>query len=75
MVVWDDSYELHGWQPRGKAPGLKPVCCVSVGLLLKKTRKRIVLALSVSDDQAQGVTTIPRRAVRHLWKLNDPTDA
>ena len=64
-VTWEDSRNpAAGWRfLKGlETPGI--CLCVTVGYLVKKTKKKLVLAQSLTrDNQVNGLTTIPRRCV------------
>lgn len=70
MVLWEDSAQLDGiWADRETARKAKPLQCVSVGVLIKKTRKRLVLAMSANANQFGPTKAIPRKAVTAMWRL------
>jgi hypothetical protein len=76
MVLWkDSSYLCDGWHEKDRARRHKPTDCVSVGLLIAKTKKKVILAMGSTPDQFGDVFAIPRSAIRKMWKLNDPTKA
>jgi hypothetical protein len=57
-VKWKDAVNYNnGWMDIKDA---KLVCQTSVGLLIKETKKKIVLAMNVnSNNEFSGVTVIP----------------
>ena len=64
LVIWIDSaYHEAGWELIDEARALTPKRCISVGFLIRKTKKRLVLALSITEGQAGGLLVIPRCAV------------
>lgn len=67
-VTWVDAATVDQWQVLGS---LSPIFSVtSVGYLLKKTKKRVVLVQSVSEnDQQSAQLTLPRVAVRSIKRL------
>lgn len=66
-VTWVDSATCHGWIPR--AEPVSPLECQSVGYLVKRTKKKVVLAHSKNDGQWCGVIAIPRSAVTSVSRL------
>lgn len=73
-VEWEDSTVLHnGWRPIAEIVARRnrrrAVRCVSIGFVLADDRRGIVLAASVHDSEAVGVTIIPRGAIRKRRRL------
>jgi len=70
LVKWIDStYYQPSWETIQCAKQLDVVSCVSAGWLVKKTKRRIVLAISRTNDQYGGLICIPRCAVQSIKRL------
>jgi len=77
-VVWVDSQSNNGWQgARDKIKSTKKssLQCRSVGMFVRKTKDRIILAQSVAIENNRDVysmhdtITIPICAVKEINKL------
>ncbi len=74
-IVWEDSRSPSvGWQFIQKAD-IPNICkCKTVGYLMKKTKRKVVVAQSIGDVrsnqvQVNGFMTIPMRCVMKIVKL------
>ena len=72
VVEWVDSYGSHeGWQHLGEI--MQPSSterCFSAGWLMSQDSQRLVIVPHRSGDTlGRGDITIPRVAVKHIWKL------
>jgi hypothetical protein len=67
-VIWEDSYTTDGWEAHRRG-GPETAECRSVGYLLSRDMKHIVLAGSWSDTEVMSKTTIPMGVVRAVVKL------
>ena len=66
-VLWDDATALEGWS-HGEEP--KPCLILSVGFLVKKTKKHIILAMDLAPDGMQcGRGQIPRGMIKQIKTL------
>ena len=69
FVAWDDATSASGWcDPtiRGK----QSIGIVSVGWLLRKTKRELTIAQSISTNGRAGdVLTLPRGMIRHVRRL------
>ena len=65
MVRWEDIVGDDNWQTRKEAIGVIPHNFVSVGWLLRKDKKSIVITACYSpdDDTVGSITSIPIGAV------------
>ncbi len=68
-VHWEDSKSNECWEFHGDMRDSQPVLCTSVGFLIAKTRKAVVLCLSDSKNQTGQHITIPRSCVKEITKL------
>lgn len=51
-VTWEDSTSWHTWNPIEDAAKLRPDGLISIGYLVKQTKKHIVIAQTLGyDDQ------------------------
>ncbi len=67
-VIWDDATALDGWSSGGDEP--IPCLVLSVGFLVKQTKKHIVLAQDLAPDGLQcGRGQIPRGMVKQIKVL------
>lgn len=63
-VVWEDITGDGSWIALEDAAQLNPVVCVSVGYLVKKTKKKLVLAQTSGEHSAvNGRLSIPIGAI------------
>lgn len=76
LVEWLDSAQpVPGWRFVDDAPELEVVRCVSVGWLLEKTERALMLAPNLGDfesggaAQASGFIRIPMAAVTRTAAL------
>lgn len=68
-VLWLDAHSVDGWHRKPKHK-LKPVR--SVGMLVKQTKRAVVLAASHhadTDEPFSSAVTIPRCAVTKMRKV------
>lgn len=68
-VLWFDAHSVDGWHKKVKHK-LKPVR--SVGLLIKKTKQSIVVAVAVhrsAEEPYSCAMTIPRCAIQSMRRL------
>lgn len=71
-VEWVDSSVDSGWHNKkhpGEAIGVSH--CESVGFLLQKSRKEIVICLSQSKWSVGDIMTIPRSCVKKITRLKE----
>jgi len=71
LVEWLDSHYRAGWTT--DAPDAKPLKCVSVGWIGRKTKRGIVLAPHITcEDKPQraGEMTIPRAAIVRIKRIS-----
>ena len=73
-VVWVDSLCAGGWVSDEAARLAQPSTITSVGFLLERDRKRVVIAQSVPDEVGEvgDVLAIPAAAVQSLQPLEMP---
>lgn len=72
LVRWVDSTTAGGWNAAVTvASTAKPTSIVSVGYLLEKTNKRVVLGQSLCEGTQEvcNLLTIPRFAVTAIERL------
>jgi hypothetical protein len=67
-VEWDDIVTRSGWlEHREKETG--PAACRTVGYVLVRDDKYVVLSASWSDQDRADTTTIPMGVVRSITEL------
>ena len=70
-VDWVDSYALTGWCTEKDVESTHADNCLSVGYMVRKDRKEVVLASgqSVDSENRQHLIAIPRCCVKSIRKL------
>lgn len=70
-IVWDDAFDLGpGLWVNVDEQKLRRTRVVSVALLLRKTKRHVVIAHSQeSDGETRGTFLIPRACVRSIRRL------
>ena len=72
-VVWIDSSTRSSWVYGEEIGNLDPCMCVTVGFLVKKTKKKIVLVQSLGEaDGANATIAIPISTVVCQGKVKLP---
>lgn len=71
FVEWVDSGSPGDtvWSHKSDVKKLKPIKCVTVGFIIKKTRKKITMASSVIPGQFSGVMCIPKGCITKIRRL------
>ena len=74
-VTWHDAAGETGWETLYDAQQADIIVCVTLGYLIKKDRRRVVIASSIRDDGArvEHTTTIPRTWVVKIIPLEVAT--
>ena len=68
-VHWTDSYTMHGWRGDEQPDG-EPLECRSVGYLVKRSKKVVVVCQNVSEQGSTGDwMTIPASCIRRVRRL------
>ena len=71
-VTWEDATSLDPWTEMDEARDLETAKCTTIGYLIFKDNERVVIASNVSeDDEAFGITCIPRGCITKIKKLKD----
>ena len=72
-VVWHDAAGETGWESLYDAQQADIVECTTLGYLIKKDRRRVVIASSLRGDGArvEHTTTIPRTWVVEITHLKE----
>ena len=66
-VEWlDSSMSTHGWQARSVGEELDLCLCKSVGIIIKKTKKRIVIAPTWSEENTSQEGAIPKSCITKM---------
>lgn len=77
-VYWVDSHSLNGWgdgRTIEKRSNKMSLLCCTVGMLLKKNKKRIIITQSISlttngdVDNVSDTITLPMCTVKSIKKL------
>lgn len=73
VVHWVDIVGDDNWQTRKEAAEVKPHAFISVGWLLKKNKKAIVIiaCYSPDDDTVGSITSIPMGAVLEVKTIKN----
>ena len=72
FVTWHDSAHAPGWDPRDLHEGLTPALVHSVGFLLRRDKKSLVLAMSAQQagsTRFANSLVIPRACVSSVRRL------
>lgn len=69
LVEWIDSAVTGGWNSKEAYKNPSDYSCVTVGILLNKTKDRIIIALNQSAHQYGEIIEIPLVAVKRIRKL------
>lgn len=72
IVEWDDPATVGRWRDIAQAREETASRCVSVGFLVEKTKKKIVLSLSYDEEcrHVSDTIVIPRGVVRSCRRLH-----
>jgi hypothetical protein len=69
-VEWIDANSHAGWQDRSEiAKDASVSRCYSIGFVIKETKEELVIATTVSDDEANCWIAIPKSWIRKRRKL------
>lgn len=68
IVHWEDPVTKTGWMGKGKARKVKVAKVISVGILLKRNKRYVRLAMDEMDkgEQHNTIGVIPRRSITHI---------
>jgi hypothetical protein len=68
-IEWWDSAGLDSkWESR-RSTRVKPMACVSVGYIVRKTKRYLEVAPHLTKYQKAGHFAIPRAAIRRMRKV------
>lgn len=70
LIVWDDSTGVTGEWERKNEEKLKPVCIMTLGFLVEKTKKYITVCQNISKEQICGKISIPKGCIKSIQFLN-----
>lgn len=72
-VVWHDAAGNTGWESLYDAQQADIIVCITLGYLIKKDRRKIVIASSIRKDseRVEHTTTIPRTWVVKITPLKE----
>ncbi len=70
-VIWHDAAGETGWESLHSAQQADIIVCTTLGYLIKKDRRRVVIASSIREDitRVEHTTTIPRTWVVKITPL------
>ena len=69
-VEWWDPCGTATWASREDAATLEPVRCTTVGVIVHRSRRVLVIAATVGDNgQVADLTAIPAGCVRKVTRL------
>ena len=73
LVEWEDpcTYATHGWLPKEDTDDetMLPISCVSVGILYKENKERIVLYMNGNKHDFCNAQCIPRSCIKRIRTL------
>lgn len=69
-VTWYDAISMRGWRDKATYAKQKAAPCRTVGYIIKKTKREMVLAQTQGGDEINGSMTIPRDWVQKIRKLS-----
>uniref|UniRef100_A0A6M3KVG4 Uncharacterized protein n=1 Tax=viral metagenome TaxID=1070528 RepID=A0A6M3KVG4_9ZZZZ len=70
LVEWDDACSNSGYYDKDHPEKFNPVRCKTVGHLITKDRKSVVISGEVFDDgDRRHIHTIPRKMVVKITEL------
>ena len=75
LVEWSDATSYADWKDEEAVEKIAPEACVSVGWLIKKTKKFITIVASYSPegkDNWSSITTIPAAFCTKIYEIKDP---
>lgn len=71
MIEWEDSCQASGqwqWLENLQTPPI--IKCISVGFLVKDTKKEKCLAISMANaEQVSGIISIPSSCIKRIKRL------
>ena len=73
-VDWLDAKGDTAWQSEAEAKNEEPALCTTVGVIVSRTKRRIVIAGTVGhggDDQIGDVNVIPSGMIRCVAPLGE----
>lgn len=65
-IIWQDIVADVGWEDIKRSKKFPADVCTSVGYLLKKTRRRCVLASTISEGQCNNRIVIPTGCIKRI---------
>lgn len=71
LIEWEDATQPISEWIDADTVGDEPTVCRTVGWLIKKTGRTLVLAMGQTDDTLNGVATIPTSAIRRMVELRE----
>lgn len=69
LIEWDDATQPIPEWIDAETVDTEPCVIRSIGWLVKKTGRTVVLAMAHADGVLQGVATIPTSAIRRIVDL------
>ena len=73
-VDWLDACGDTAWTSEAEARNAEPALCTTVGVIISRTKKKLVIAGTVAhhgDDQVGDVNTIPGEWIKSVVKLGE----
>jgi len=72
-VDWLDAQRHMDWTDQADAEALEPPLCTTVGFIVKRTRKKLVLAATIGhgDSDIGEIIVIPSGMVRSVEPLGE----
>ena len=68
-IDWVDITSESTWTSMDKAKASEPSDIVDVGILIHKSKKKVVIANSISEDFQCSYTVFPKNVIKRIRKL------
>lgn len=69
-ITWTDSTTHGGWMDLDEANDSMAMMCTTVGYIVKKSRKQVTLAQSISANGQMGeILCVPTSVIQELREL------
>ncbi len=69
LVTWLDAASRSGWRSRSRISKCGPIRIKSLGWLLEKNKKYVIVSQNLSKWQAGALLSIPRSCVESIEEL------
>jgi len=72
LIEWVDSKGMNRWEYLDEIEPMPPCICHAVGFLIDNNKKYKTIAISLSDTQVLGRTTIPSSCIKRIQSITYP---